>query len=400
MKTVRKLTPVSPYDIQSLESWLQDMAREGLYLTKYRNSFCTFTRKAPGAVRYRVEYCKPDRRGPVSPPQALIDLYQDFGWTYVCPAAGASMPIFFTDDPRAEEPHTDPPLQGELVAQMARSQRKSLLVTLACYLVLAVLIPLLPSQPLLFLIGGIHTAPVAAMLILSVPLAIRDVWDWRRTVRLARQLRDGVPMDHQVSLRSRPLRNGAGALMISAFSAWIIIAGPIYIVYSIWEINTDPPPQAETYFTPLSLSALEGEGFQPDLSRSQYGVSLDHSLLCWDQVGLDQSGWDGGGREVHLYIRWYRPLLAPLAQPLAQELLDKWQALDYRSWWTAPEETWDSWTVTEYAVDGLDWCAVAVQPGGGFQLAALSGNGRAACVQYTGSGSLSDHLEEIAGMVA
>ena len=81
MKTVRKLTPVSPYDIQSLESWLQDMAREGLYLTKYRNSFCTFTRKAPGAVRYRVEYCKPDRRGPVSPPQALIDLYQDFGWT-------------------------------------------------------------------------------------------------------------------------------------------------------------------------------------------------------------------------------------------------------------------------------------------------------------------------------
>ena len=206
-------------------------------------------------------------------------------------------------------------------------------------------------------------------------------------------------MDHQVSLRSRPLRNGAGALMISAFSAWIIIAGPIYIVYSIWEISTDPPPQAETYFTPLSLSALEGEGFQPDLSRSQYGVSLDHSLLCWDQVGLDQSGWDGGGREVHLYIRWYRPLLAPLAQPLAQELLDKWQALDYRSWWTAPEETWDSWTVTEYAVDGLDWCAVAVQPGGGFQLAALSGNGRAACVQYTGSGNLVDHLEELAGMV-
>ena len=196
MKTVRKLTPVSPYDIQGLESWLQDMAREGLYLTKYRNSFCTFTRKAPGAVRYRVEYCKPDRRGPVSPPQALIDLYQDFGWTYVCPAAGASMSIFFTDDPQAEEPHTDPPLQGELVDQMARSQRKSL------------------------------------------------------------------------------------------------------------------------------------------------------------------------------------------------------------SWWTAPEEAWDRWTVTEYAVDGLDWCAVAVQPGGGFQLAALSGNGRAVCVQYTGSGSLADHLEEIAGMVA
>ena len=99
-------------------------------------------------------------------------------------------------------------------------------------------------------------------------------------------------------------------------------------------------------------------------------------------------------------IHWYRPLFSPLAQPLAEDLLNKYRRLSSDIWWTAPEETWDSWTVTEYAVDGLDWCAVAVQPGGGFQLAALSGNGRAVCVQYTGSGSLADHLEEIAGMVA
>ena len=57
------------------------------------------------------------------------------------------------------------------------------------------------------------------------------------------------------------------------------------------------------------------------------------------------------------------------------------------------------WTVTEYAVDGLDWCAVAEYPGGYFHLAALSGSGRAAVVQYTGSGNLADHIEELAAMV-
>lgn len=48
MKSVYKLTPVSDYDIQGTESWLQDMALRGLYLKKYRSLFCTFT---PGPAK-------------------------------------------------------------------------------------------------------------------------------------------------------------------------------------------------------------------------------------------------------------------------------------------------------------------------------------------------------------
>ena len=36
---------------------------------------------------------------------------------------------------------------------------------------------------------------------------------------------------------------------------------------------------------------------------------------------------------------------------------------------------------------------------GAFQIAAAAGNGKSAVVRYTGSGSLADHLEEIAAMV-
>ena len=43
MKYIRKLTPVDPYDIQGLESWLQDMALQGLDLEKFRPLFCTFS---------------------------------------------------------------------------------------------------------------------------------------------------------------------------------------------------------------------------------------------------------------------------------------------------------------------------------------------------------------------
>lgn len=32
MKRIRKFTPVSMYDAQGLESWLEDMAKQGLFL--------------------------------------------------------------------------------------------------------------------------------------------------------------------------------------------------------------------------------------------------------------------------------------------------------------------------------------------------------------------------------
>ena len=112
MKCIRKFTPVSPYDIQGLESWLQDLALQGLYLAWFRPLFSTFVQDTPRQVRYRVEFCKEaDRDGP---PQDLKDLYRDFGWDYMGRAWDSTLLIFRTRDSRAEEPHTDPPLQGEL----------------------------------------------------------------------------------------------------------------------------------------------------------------------------------------------------------------------------------------------------------------------------------------------
>ena len=72
----------------------------------------------PASVFHRVEFCKEaDRDGP---PQDLKDLYRDFGWDYVGRAWDSTLLIFRTRDSRAEELHTDPPLQGELLEKLAR----------------------------------------------------------------------------------------------------------------------------------------------------------------------------------------------------------------------------------------------------------------------------------------
>ena len=99
--------------------------------------FPTFVQDTPRQVRYRVEFCKEaDRDGP---PQDLKDLYRDFGWDYVGRAWDSTLLIFRTRDSRAEELHTDPPLQGELLEKLARRLGRRFFGQLVLTLVLAVL---------------------------------------------------------------------------------------------------------------------------------------------------------------------------------------------------------------------------------------------------------------------
>lgn len=47
MKCIRKFTPVSPYDIQGLESWLEDQSLRGLFLVKFGTTFSIFAQGVP-----------------------------------------------------------------------------------------------------------------------------------------------------------------------------------------------------------------------------------------------------------------------------------------------------------------------------------------------------------------
>ena len=56
-KTYYRLTPCPAYDVEGMESWLEDLAEKGLFLTRdgFFCGFGFFHREEPRKVKYRLQ---------------------------------------------------------------------------------------------------------------------------------------------------------------------------------------------------------------------------------------------------------------------------------------------------------------------------------------------------------
>ena len=114
---LRKWAVVDAKDIARTESWLEDMAAQGLFF----HSFSRWSILAPGplwVVLFQVDVPKPRRRyrlcparpQEAEPTQETLELYAQSGWQFLryWGTSCVSYYLFYTDDPNALEPYTDP----------------------------------------------------------------------------------------------------------------------------------------------------------------------------------------------------------------------------------------------------------------------------------------------------
>ena len=225
--------------------------------------------------------------------------------------------------------------------------------------------------------------------------------DVQRLGLLVKQLEAGVPLDHRSGYPQRRW----GEIVNLALAVSLLVS--IIVIQNILPLTGGDihPLQELTAFTPLSLARVEGEGYVPH-AFAPYGkdyanfCDLNHYLLCWNQWKVVQTGSIDPGDWQRMEIQWYHlpGWLSSLAAPLARELLEDAMDLDRDIWWTEEDEN-QVWTVNYYLRDDTALLAVAGNGPGGFQIAAAASGTRAVLVTYTGTGDLSAHLGEIAGMV-
>lgn len=398
MKYVRKITPVPLSDAEGLESWLEDLALQGLYLKTFRPLFCTFIPGPAKKTRYRLE---PYRLRPEDDlPCSMLELYQDFGWDYAGTANNAML-IFSTQDPEAPELHTDPALQSQRWNKLYRSARRGFVWDAALLVLVAVLTALLLADtPILHLLT---TSAVPLILfglyqLCSLPAAWAEVQDLSRLVR---RLEAGEPMDHRAPYPRRRL------VPLLSFSLCILLIVLLVLPrYILPFLGGGMRPIGEVSdFSPLSLAQVEGKDYRPyeteDPNQSDYFhySRRNRYLLCWNQWEVFQAGQaDLAGKLNWMQIDWY-DIPAPLSflsAPLADELLSKAMKLDEDIWWTDQED--GTWQVSKHSDPRVNFLSTARKERTLFQTAAAATGGQVVLVRYTGHGDLSEHLEDIIQM--
>ena len=113
-KTLWRLIPCPLSDIEGLESWLGDMAAQGLVPVTIGQNFARFRRSQSKAVRYRLN-AKPApetllESAPGTPDGEERTLAQECGWYYV--TAVGDFFLYACEDSDAPELNTDPQVQA------------------------------------------------------------------------------------------------------------------------------------------------------------------------------------------------------------------------------------------------------------------------------------------------
>ena len=131
-KKSNRICPCNAYDIEGIQSWLEDMAMEGLHLEKdgYFAGFFTFIRTEPKKITYRLVPVKKEKAALFDendPESDEVDVSASMGWTYL--VRYGMFHIYCSDSPAPRELHTDPAVQSLALNFLRKRLVSSIAVT-------------------------------------------------------------------------------------------------------------------------------------------------------------------------------------------------------------------------------------------------------------------------------
>ncbi len=398
---VYKVTPVSLYDIQGLEQWLEKQAAVGRFPLRVTGDYTRFERRdAVSSARFRLE---PSNGQEFVEPERL-ELYSQAGWSYFGTVAQMYF-LFYTFDPAAPELHTDLVTQGlslEWLAQRTKRARRNTRIWRAAVLGL-------------FLAGiflGWTTDPR------RLPLLLRDLsgsallflvfffWMWRREEEEVRLLLD---LQSSLELGISPAPKPA-----IHWHQWMVPLALLTLILLIGDKLYQSPTSLEGFSRPyVDLAVLESEPMaeyqelfpeERPQSWNRNTVSRWFSLLAPNHYTVEQhlysfqAGTSPGSLspEDDEHFRYSPSLTAvyfhltipPLARTMAMAQLAQMELVNLP--WSYEEVDWP----------GLDLAVLARnQRDGIWQMAAVVKGSRVAVFRYAGRENLADHLDVLASVV-
>ena len=318
-RTIRRIAPCPGYDVERIESWLQDMAAKGWQLQKEGCIFglFAFEKSRPHLTRYRLEPRKAGSGFGDVPDQEIQDLCREYGWEYT--DTYGEFDIYRSQDSAAREMNTDLTVQAAALQAARKNSRTALGLDITLSLILFTGFWTIPFRMLCEMGLGYHLALCFA-LVWSVFFSIHR---WIHLGRLRRQLQENIPLDHNKPWKDRALIHLLGKAC--NFLVIVILFGILFSSCA-GSMNADGIP-LEEYPGDLPFITLEdiypGSSFTQERFLSGYNTYSDDPTffaptnITWEQYGTittEDHKFLTGPLIVHYYeVR---------SQVLAEGLLD------------------------------------------------------------------------------
>lgn len=366
MKYKRKLIPVNPMHIPALESWLSDLAAEGLYLHSLGPYRAKFTEGEPRKLAYRIEPIPVEDHGfyvnnirnafapskdgkkPLTVEERnrrMIELYDEFGWQYVCPM-NQLFCVFRAKEEDTPEIHTDPVAQSAAYARIYQRQKKAFFITLPFFLamVLWCLYLTLWDDNLFYTIkSGSALLPQTLLLVISMFTILQEIQSFRH---IRDRLQSGIAMEHDADWRKGSFRYKAKIFAYHAFLLALLLH-----VYGLFGQSWRMP--LEEANQPLPYVSLETIETDPNFVLNEYD-GYNNKVHYWTsffapiQYEIRQEGtvpdkrWndDSGIYSPSISVEYYDLRFEFLAKPFYDAMI-KWHIYDETGFTRIYDETID-----------------------------------------------------------
>ena len=221
MKTVLKWNPYLDCELSAQEGWLEELSQEGLSIRLRLGSLTVCHRGDPHpGRRFRIEPARTWESASDPPAKELTDVYEEAGWHYLLRLPGERGELFYTDDPSASEPYTDPETRALSLASLRRRfGRRCLSGALSMLLLLfdhfvAFPMAFLNARPFSFGVWDLLLVLWYALVLFYL------VQEWRGLRRTCRRLELGISTPLPPHRKMRALKAAMDALCLAM---WIIL---------------------------------------------------------------------------------------------------------------------------------------------------------------------------------
>lgn len=322
-KRIRSLAPCPIYDVEKVECWLSDMAKEGWMLEKDSEIFgwLAFTKEAPRSVEYRLETKEPGKGFGDTPDQDFRELCEEYGWEYVDSYGNFFIYRSIRSDFR--EMNTDLEVQA---AAIKAGRRNSAVTVFSSVFLLNYAFRSLLKMPCFWLIH-MGLGHLLVCLLVLIWVCADSFLQWHHLRKLQKQLKGNIPLNHR-----KPWRKEAAFHIFSKFAYILVIFlffGSLFGACSrAVEQETDAPKTADYPGDPPFVTAAD---ILPEGEYTSRSTFLDYNtyietdtffaptIVEWNEDGQillpDGSRYDG-----ILRIRYYETRTPWLAEGLFRDL--------------------------------------------------------------------------------